>query len=443
MSNGKIALIGEVYLDISLEPSKDNSFMRLGGVIHAARALGAIGKDYDLLYTSPFYLEEEIENYSLTHGAKSITNIGTVIGTPNVAFVSDPTEAGNQGYEFPLKDKYQCEIKVEQLKKHLLDDDITDIVIFPGAFNLKPILNVCSQCKAKVHIDIANEVQTLDIFSDLDRKLDVIFLSTSSGLFIDKYKGLIDQFCEACLGTICRAVVFKENRGGVRVFYEDKPSKPISSGTQLRTIVHSVGVGDCFDVSFVSLSHEYADEVALAYSTWISAEYASTYSFQKFKSKCNEVFSLTPDDIVHLKGVSLPWEERCNKNIYIAAPDFDFVDRTQINLIKESLEYHNFSPRLPIRENGQMEENSTRIEKQEFFEADMELLKVCDILLAVMIYNDPGTLIEIGLAYGMGKPVIVFDPFDKAENLMLTQLPNLISSNLDAVIAKVFELLSK
>jgi nucleoside 2-deoxyribosyltransferase len=55
-----------------------------------------------------------------------------------------------------------------------------------------------------------------------------------------------------------------------------------------------------------------------------------------------------------------------------------------------------------------------------------------------LLYDDPGTLIEIGIALEKGIPVIVFDPFKKAENLMLTELPALVSSDLDEVLAGVF-----
>jgi hypothetical protein len=60
-----------------------------------------------------------------------------------------------------------------------------------------------------------------------------------------------------------------------------------------------------------------------------------------------------------------------------------------------------------------------------------------------MLYDDPGTLIEIGLALERNMPTLVYDPYGRASNLMLTQLPNVVSSDLDEVIAGVFTLASK
>ena len=60
------------------------------------------------------------------------------------------------------------------------------------------------------------------------------------------------------------------------------------------------------------------------------------------------------------------------------------------------------------------------------------------MLIAVLLYNDPGTLIEIGLAAQRGLPTLVYDPFNLAENCMLTELPTLVSNDMDVIMSKVF-----
>ncbi len=87
--------------------------------------------------------------------------------------------------------------------------------------------------------------------------------------------------------------------------------------------------------------------------------------------------------------------------------------------------------------------NATEERRQTLCEADLHLLAECQILVAVMLYDDPGTLIEIGIAAERGIPVIVYDPNARAENLMLTQLPYRVSSDLDDVISAVFERASR
>ena len=101
--DSKICLIGEVIVDVSLVSAEQDKKMRLGGIIHAARTLWAMGIEYDLLYISPDYLSEQIEEYAQRHGASSTIKIGTVIGAPNIILMSEPTEAGDQGYELLSK----------------------------------------------------------------------------------------------------------------------------------------------------------------------------------------------------------------------------------------------------------------------------------------------------------------------------------------------------
>ena len=72
-------------------------------------------------------------------------------------------------------------------------------------------------------------------------------------------------------------------------------------------------------------------------------------------------------------------------------------------------------------------------------EADVKLMDECKIMLAVLLSDDPGTLIEIGMGVERKMPVIVYDPYNRATNLMLTQLPNLVSSDLDQIITAVFK----
>ena len=139
----------------------------------------------------------------------------------------------------------------------------------------------------------------------------------------------------------------------------------------------------------------------------------------------------------------LPWEAREKINIYIAAPDFDYVNRTYIELLTESLKYHNFKPRRPVQENGQMEFDAESSRREEIYNKDMTLLSECQLLIAVLINNDPGTLIEIGLAAAKSMGTFVYDPYNQATNCILTQLPHFISNDLDELIAEVFIFASK
>jgi len=439
----KIILIGEVCVDVTLTQAEQENKMRLGGVIHAARSLWAIDTVYDLLYIAPDYLSQKIELYARQHGAESVSQVGSIKGAPNVLLISEPKEVGNQGYELLLRDEYQFILKENALTKSLLKVNASDIIIFSGSFDLGKILAACNSTSAKIHIDAAIGLKSLEHFKILNKKIDTVILSTSSDFFLSGCHKSTNKLRDSLLGVVCENLLFKENRGGARFFQESEPDRPILVEAQIRPIVHSVGVGDCFNSIFIELRNKFTNKVALTYASWIAAEYASTTYPDDFKRECNRILQITDDEIVEIPGISLPWDVRQDYQIYIAAPDFDFMDTTLIKYVADSLSYHNFNPRLPVRENGQMEPDASSYRRRELFNADMVLLNKCQLVLAVLISNDPGTLVEIGLAAGLKIPVIIYDPYNIVHNPMLTEVPKLVSSNLDHILVEIFQLAAK
>ena len=57
----KICLIGEVLVDVTLTAAGEENKLRLGGIFHAARALWALGIDYDILYFYPIILVHKLK----------------------------------------------------------------------------------------------------------------------------------------------------------------------------------------------------------------------------------------------------------------------------------------------------------------------------------------------------------------------------------------------
>src|SRR5205814_8700453 len=97
----------------------------------------------------------------------------------------------------------------------------------------------------------------------------------------------------------------------------------------------------------------------------------------------------------------------------------DAIDKKHIDAVVQSLKYHNFSPRCPVREHGEIVETADATIKARTARADLDLLSSCQILVAVLLFNDPGTLTEIGIALEKRIPVIVYDPDNIASNPIL------------------------
>jgi len=437
MISSPVVLIGELIVDVTLQTASAPTKVRMGGVFHACRGAWAIGADWQLGYFSPSYLVPDLAELMSSHAAKGAAKIGEITGAPSVMLIGDATESGPQGYEHLLRDHAEYSFDQGALKE--LTDCDAEILIIAGNFDLRSVLQVLADTELRVHVDIGSGPTMLEDLKALRRPLSTLFLSTSSPAFSALAPTLPDSIHQL-VDKLAEKVILKENRGGARLFFR---RSVVEVGSQRRATVHSVGVGDVFDVVYVTLAHDIGDEAALSYASWLAAEYAGTTFPADFRKAAERALMLKPQEILALPSIRLPWEARPSYPIYIAAPDFDYVNRAPIDQLVECLRYHNFSPRLPIRENGQANQNMSVAEKQRLFEADMALLSECSVLVAVNLFEDPGTMIEIGLAAAAGKPTILYDPYAKAQNVMLTQLPEAVSESLEVIVTAVFDSISR
>lgn len=442
-SNKKIVLVGHLFVDVTFTGPRSVAKLRLGGIFHAARALWALNIPYVLAYFCPDYMEESVIKFAAEHGNPELIRLGTVTGCPNVMTIQSPKETGCQHYDDLLRDDRQTTIDHNSLYKVCAIPDVSDYLIFTHDFDLTTLLTSLKDTGHRIHADVNFQNDDFGFLSALGRPLETIILSTSSPLFSNICCGtcatVVDKF-----SRYTKAVLLKENRGGSRFFDIENSQPPILVEAQPRLVAHSVGVGDCFDAAMIAFFQAGTKtQSALACASCIAAEYAATTYPDDFKKAVERIVAVGPEVVSGLRGISLPWESRPNFPIYLAAPDFSYVDRTQIDLIDDSLKYHNFVARRPVQENGQCNADTSPEHRQKMCDADVKILDECRVLLAVLLFNDPGTLIEIGLAVERGMPVIVFDPYRIADNLMLTQLPDLVSSNIDEVINCVFQVVAK
>lgn len=427
-----ICIVGDILTDVTLST---NPFkMRLGGIVHAARGLWARGIDYAVAYFSPSYLDGEIEHYLYQMGCKRIHKIGNVNGCPYTMLIKEVKEVGDQGYEFLYRDCINIEY-FEDESRHLAEYD--DLFVISGNYDADFIITH-ARPDQPIHTDVANNIEKLEQFPSQQR-FRTLFISTSSGIFKNIFS-TIDAFFEQ-FKPFAERVVLKENRGGSRAV-DFTTGEHYQIPSQTCPITHSVGVGDVYDVTAITTTdRSFEDSLFLA--SWVSMHYAKTTFVDDFKCAVQGVLKISSEKLKSFIGCFLPWEVRQQCRIYIAAPDFSFIDTSAIDLLCDCLKYHNFDPHRPVKENGQMSEKASKEERQRLFYGDMQLMADCNMLIAVLLYNDPGTLIEIGLAAQRGIPTLVYDPNKIADNCMLTELPTLVSNDLDEIIAKVFTEYSK
>lgn len=236
-------------------------------------------------------------------------------------------------------------------------------------------------------------------------------------------------------------LLLKENRGGSRLFDLHKGSVEEVPAT-LGNTVNSVGVGDVYSAVMVGLSHKGWREAA-----WRGCQAATAYSQSTFpndiKRDVARGFRLSLDVMQALGGTVLPWHERQRYSIYLAGPDFSYVEKQEFDRAADSLTYHNFRIRRPTLENGELARPASEGDLRRTYLMDCQLLKECHAVFAVPLGRDPGTLVEIGMAIEMGKPVITYDPRQENENTMVVAGSSVYSADLDVCLNATFDVLAK
>lgn len=428
---GAVLVVGELVVDYTLAQHGAICRLRLGGVAHSARGLWAAGLEYSVAALCPSYLVDEAKCYLAEIGCKEFIWLGDVVGAPNVIFIGDVTEVSHQGYEDLMRDTKV--VKFHDPLPRL--DAYQKIVVFPGRFDINALASAFSE-DARFSFDIAYDLADLSSLDAFRGRVQAVIISTSSSLFMKLGKDDIDGLLDAVKTLSPDVFLLKENRGGSRLF-DLCDGRVDELPATLGHTVNSVGVGDVYSVVMVGLSHKGWTEAA-----WRGCQAATAYSQSTFpddiKRDVQRGFQLSLDVLQALGGTVLPWHDRQSYSIYLAGPDFSYVEKQELDRALDSLAYHNFRVLRPIVENGELKRPASEGDQRRTYHMDYQLLKECDAVFAVPLNRDPGTLVEIGMAIEMGKPVITYDPRSENENTMVVAGSSLYSGDLDKCLNGTF-----
>lgn len=428
-------LVGEIFVDFTITAPGQENKLRLGGIVHAARAFWALGRPFSAAVILPSYLEDVARSYLTALGCVEFYVLGRVRGAPNVIVIQDATEVSDQGYEALLREEKAVELSAIDLTAA----NCEDILIFPGTYDLARVCDVLPKT-AVLHLDVAYDLADPAMLSKLPQTVRTILISTSSPLFEPIAKDGLTGVTESFKGCASATLILKENRGGARMVVETH-TKIVSLPAQLGSTVNSVGVGDVFAATYVAFSSHGCVEAGWR-ASYAAAAYSQTTYPDLFKTYVQRDLKLTVEEMNELWGVFLPWEKRRQYPIYLAAPDFSYADRRAIDRAVSSLTYHNFVVRRPVVENGELPPDSDTALLEDTYKADCSLLRNCAIVFAVPTGRDPGTLVEVGIALEANIPVVVYDPAGENRNTMVMAGPWHYSADLDSCLNAVFGILS-
>ena len=432
----RVLVVGELVVDYTLGQHGSMCKLRLGGVAHAARGLWAAGVEYSVAVFCPQYLVDEATGYLAQLECYEFIWLGDVVGAPNVIVIGDVTEVAHQGYEDLMRETKRLKLRdplpsLEAYQK---------VVVFPGKFSIEALAQAFSK-DARFSFDVAYDLEDLSSVEAFRGRLQAIIISTSSSLFMNLGHEDLDGLLAAVRTLSPEVFLLKENRGGSRLFDLRKGTVLQIPATLGRTI-NSVGVGDVY--SSVMVAHSQKGWVEAA---WRGCQAATIYSQSTFpddiKREVQRGFRLPLSSLQGLGGTSLPWHDRQKYSIYLAGPDFSYVDKRELDRAVDSLTYHNFRVRRPIVENGELERPATESGLRRAYFLDCQLLRDCDVVFAIPLDRDPGTLVEIGMAIEMGKKIVTYDPRRENENTMVMIGSSIFSADLDTCLNGTFNVIAE
>lgn len=420
----KILIVGDIFIDTHTDIS-EKKVNRIGGIFHAIRGLSAFDVDSSLIYCATEFMNEYIDKYKQQLNIAEAYHCFKRTGSPGIFIIDHSNELHDNRYEYILPEEERVEFIPDSMTS-INFEEITDVLVFPGTYDLEHVLNLLKKHNIKIHIDM--QYEDLDKISPYD--IETLFISISSTKIQKQIENYLHQ------NNNWTTAVLKENRGGSKVLTSSGETYQIPSF--LLGSIHSVGVGDVYNATYLCHKNRgFNTEESLLKASYAAALYSNTLHFEKFQESLQVLDGYVPSKV---NGVRVSYENRGNIHIYVAGPDFNNSQYTAyFDKIIEIFHYHNFSGHLPIRENGNGD-GKNQIEQADMYAKDLQLLDKCQIMIACGFENDAGTMAEIGYFKANNKPVILFDPKNEVTNMFVRHTVNKTVNSLDKLLETVYRL---
>lgn len=111
-----------------------------------------------------------------------------------------------------------------------------------------------------------------------------------------------------------------------------------------------------------------------------------------------------------------------NMKIYLASPLFTEYEKKEVRAMAEHFRHMGYEVYVPMEHSIEGAWDMSNLEwGAKVFEEDIKAIQECDIVACLYygLYSDSGTAWECGYAYGIGKPVHLYDYANEEVSLMV------------------------
>lgn len=387
-----IDIVGGTYYEICHDPLYEDLF---GSGLRGAIALS--GKGFDITYHSSIGKDLEEQFHYKSSLYKFISDVQ--FQEKSVVFE----------YYHPLSKPIPYNLPIDNFKLPTIKGKY---ILYYGMIECN-----CSVNGEYVVYDPQNHVGFKETNSKA-KHLALILNKNEAMLLSENISDDLIQVGKHLLRSECAdVVVIKNGAKGAMVFFEDEFTViPIFESM----LVWPIGSGDIFSAVF---AWKWMIEKLTPHE---SALYASKYT----ADYCNSKNIPLLDEPKEFNSIS--FSKR--KKIYLAGPFFTIAERFLVNDIYSILEGFDidvFSPYHDVGMSSSSDDNNVLVKK------DIENLEDCDVVLAILSGNDPGTIFEIGYAKALGKKVVIlYENYKESDLFMFEGTDCELTSDLSTAIYK-------
>jgi len=414
-----LVVYGEIGIDLLLD-SEAKVTPRIGGAgLYAAIAAAKQGKEINFLTV----YGPEIDQYSINFWGTMGVNINQSSYLENYSvprYIVTGYKAFEHKNSTPMTD-----VKIDVDYYPTIDDKCEGLLLFPLDHSFPETL--CRQARERnipVFLDPKPNEKSIKQAREIMQYTTVLLVNEEEAMLLSETISIKESIKKLkAMGP--QYIVIKRGHKGCILITEEKI---VEVPAYKSNVVCTLGSGDAFGGALAATFVETGDiQYSVKVGNCVAANFIESIAIETIIDRAG-----VEKDIYTRKRFVV--NEIIPKKIYLAGPFFSEQEVNWVRHVSNKLEGASFEVLSPSRENGFIF-NDTSIEKRkEIFQLDIDLLNSCDIVVALLDHDDPGTCFEIGYAFAKGTPVYGLKTSD-------TSLNNMIKFGCKKVIEDIEELI--
>lgn len=395
MEQYNFIVVGEICLDRFNSIQAGNDIVRLGGAFYSAYAAKKTGaKSVAILghvgVEDAVFMNEQLEKFDiLGQYIKTITGKATTYQFENIDEILPQVAMVTRNY---------CEINIHT------DLPDAEIVLFYPYPDIENIIEDWSVKTLKA-LDVQYDIENILAMSCLDC-LDVVFVSSSD--VCNKLKKTLDEVVHYLFDKGVKTVVAKFGPGGSSIYL--KSGEIFNIPAFQSDYICTIGAGDVYNAVFLreyAKSHDY--ERAGMHASAAAAEFIEHLEF------CTDLWD--GDAFFKEKGKCFLHPIQAEKiKVYLAGPFFSKGEMVTMLFLYSALKKCGFTVFSPWHAKGIVHGIK---DAHATFILNRDEIDKSDIVVAILDYEDAGTVWECGYAYARKIPIYAFQTTADNLNLMV------------------------